>query len=349
VAGEGIVIAAEVSRLLGELIDQLVADLLPGGRREGAEWRCGSTKGEAGGSLAVRLTGERRGLWQDWATGQGGDALDLVRAALGLGTADAVDWARRWLGIDCAAEPRHRFNEEPAPGLPVAASRNADPDAVRQARALEIWRNAIEDIASTPAEVYLCSRALDPAKLYSLHGPGRWPATLRYSERAAGDPSRQCRALIVAVHSADSGLVRSVQRILLHSDGSAVRDERGRRRKLSLGPITSNSAMFDYWPDPAGRWGLAEGVESALAAYQLTQIPTWAALGADNMPNIAPPSWSKHATIFADRDKPGMAAAGEALRRLRKNPQIETVRVIGALAEGGDAADVLIAGGWHAR
>jgi hypothetical protein len=161
------------------------------------------------------------------------------------------------------------------------------------------------------------------------------------------DPTRECRALVIAVHGA-CGLVRAVHRVLLHQDGRAVRDERGRKRKLALGPIAGNAAMLDYWPGADGRWGIAEGIETALAAYVLTKIPTWAAISAGNMARVTPPSWARHVTIFADRDKAGMGAAAEALRRFRKQPQIETVKILGAAVDGEDVLDVL-ARGRHAR
>lgn len=56
----------------------LVAEWLPGGRREGHEWTCGSLSGEAGASCKVNLT---TGRWCDFATGQkGGDAISLLAA-----------------------------------------------------------------------------------------------------------------------------------------------------------------------------------------------------------------------------------------------------------------------------
>ncbi len=114
---------------------------------------------------------------------------------------------------------------------------------------------------------------------------------------------------------------------------------------MSLGPIAGNAAIFDYWPDPEGRWGLAEGCETALAAYQLTGIPTWAAISAGNMARVVPPSWARHAVIFADRDGPGLAAAGETMRQLRDRPSIRSVRIAAAAVEGEDALDVLAGGG----
>ncbi len=220
----------DIARLLAERVDRLVGDLLPGGHREGHEWRAGSVGGEPGASLGMHLIGHKRGIWRDFATGQQGDALDLVRAVLGLDMPAALRWSRDWLGL---------ADDVPPPRRPRASSSDNISPAARQARALDIWRDAIEDIAGTPAEAYLRSRGLDPMRLPSLHGLGRWPATLRYSERAVLDPARECRALIAAVHgSADGsgGLVRAVQRILLAPDGAALRDARGPPREVVARP-----------------------------------------------------------------------------------------------------------------
>ncbi|MFL5267269.1 MAG: toprim domain-containing protein [Stellaceae bacterium] len=250
----------------------------------------------------------------------------------GFDTSVALAWSRRWLGISEDGR-RPRYPAKPSP------QKAAEPDAeAKQARALDIWANAVP-VDGTSAEHYLRSRGLDPEKLYSLTGPRSWPATLRYSERVALNPGQLCRALIIAVHCGHLGSVRSIQRVLLNRDGTAVRDSRGRRMKLSLGPIRGNAAMFDYWPDSEGRWGLAEGPETALAAYSLTGIPTWAAIAAGNMHQVVPPSWARHAVIFSDNDNVGMAAAAKALQAIQSRPGIESVR-IAATTSGNDAADL---------
>ncbi len=72
--------AGDVARMLGERIDSLVVQLLPGGRRDGRLWRCGSVAGELGKSLAVTMYGSKRDRWWEFNGQFGGDALDLVAA-----------------------------------------------------------------------------------------------------------------------------------------------------------------------------------------------------------------------------------------------------------------------------
>lgn len=75
----------DFSRLAAALLDraeQLVADWLPGGRKDGPEWRCGSLSGEAGGSCSVNLV---TGQWGDFASDdKGGDLTSLFAAIHGI-------------------------------------------------------------------------------------------------------------------------------------------------------------------------------------------------------------------------------------------------------------------------
>lgn len=89
---------------------QAVAEmLLPGGRKDGAEWRAGSTAGDKGDSLGVHLSGPKAGVWSDFATGESGDLLDLWRVVRGVTLAQALDDAARWLGI---TTPRAHRDQE---------------------------------------------------------------------------------------------------------------------------------------------------------------------------------------------------------------------------------------------
>ena len=88
-----------IPEIVGQLTRNIAAlceRLLPNGRRDGAEWRCGSVQGEPGKSLAVHLTGTKSGVWCDFADCSKGDPLDLIQAVLGLDKGEAVLWAKDW-------------------------------------------------------------------------------------------------------------------------------------------------------------------------------------------------------------------------------------------------------------
>ena len=166
------------------------------------EWRWGRR-----GSLALAVAGERAVLWHNHETGTGGDLLDLVQREKGCDFAIALAWARAFLG---ASHDPTRRDTRPAP--PAAPD-----DARREAQALRLWHEAREDIAGTPGETYLLSRGIRPERLPPHAGLPvlSWPPTLRWHAETG--------ALIVGVNDAETGVIRSIQRILLAPDGSPRR------------------------------------------------------------------------------------------------------------------------------
>ena len=107
-----------IKRMLADRAQAVAEMLLPGGKREGQEWRAGSTGGEKGQSLGVHLTGAKAGVWQDFQSGEGGDLLDLWIACKGGTLAEALDAARAWLGItrpEPYREPKKTYIRPPKP------------------------------------------------------------------------------------------------------------------------------------------------------------------------------------------------------------------------------------------
>jgi len=268
------------------------------------------------GSLSLAVAGPRAGLWHDYECGEGGDLIALIQRERGGNFSEALAWARAVLG-----EPSREHRPAPPP---------APDDAEREAAALRLWHEARETIAGTPAETYLRGRGIDPARLPPHAGLVGWPPTLRWHEPSG--------ALVVAVNDATTGLVRACQRLFLEPDGSPRRRPDGSKLKLSLGPLAGRAARFAWQPDHAGRWGLAEGAETALAAAMLFGFPVWASLGASNLPRVTPPTWAREATIVADHDEAGLRAAQEAARKLRERGL--GGRIVTPEAAKADAADL---------
>ncbi len=100
--------AAELSRRMASEAASIAQYLLPKGKRQSGEWKAGSTGGEEGKSLSVRLSGAKAGVWADFASGEGGDLLDLWMAVRGLSISSAMSEAMQYLGI------RDTMPEKPA-------------------------------------------------------------------------------------------------------------------------------------------------------------------------------------------------------------------------------------------
>ena len=79
-------------------LEALCARWLPGGKRAGTEWTCGSLLGEAGASCKVNL---RTGRWADFATGEkGGDPVSLTAAVHRLSQHEAAERLAQMLGLE---------------------------------------------------------------------------------------------------------------------------------------------------------------------------------------------------------------------------------------------------------
>lgn len=100
--------AAELSARMAEDAARIAEYLLPRGKKVSSEWKAGSVSGEEGRSLSIRLAGPKRGLWKDFASGQGGDLLDLWCAARSLSIAEAMTEAKGYLGIRDQMPARER-------------------------------------------------------------------------------------------------------------------------------------------------------------------------------------------------------------------------------------------------
>lgn len=91
---------SQISEQLSHRAESVAKHLLPNGKKDGHEFVAGSLSGEAGDSLKVRLSGEKIGVWADFATGQsGGDLLDLWCAARGVSLRQAMTEAANLLGV----------------------------------------------------------------------------------------------------------------------------------------------------------------------------------------------------------------------------------------------------------
>ena len=91
--------AKEISIMLAERAEYVALELLPNGRKQGKEWVVGNTSGGKGNSLSLCISGEKKGIWSDFATGERGDLLDLWQSTKGISFVQALDEARAFLGV----------------------------------------------------------------------------------------------------------------------------------------------------------------------------------------------------------------------------------------------------------
>lgn len=267
-----------------------VAEVLLGTRNSALSSRIQLRFGSRG-SKVVDLIGEKRGLWCDFESGEGGDMLDLAAVHLG-GMASAITWARQWLGVALAP-----VIEVPRRMPRIDGGERRERDRLRSCRmqsAIEIFRAAIP-VAGTAGEVYLRWRGVtDPI-----------PPTFRFAHALSHPAGGVHPALICGVQGADRRIT-AVQRIWLANDGLGKADVAGPKR--TLGPLGEGALRL---ASVTNHLGIAEGPETGLSAQQMFGVPTWVSCGAGRMKAVRPPEGVFRITIFADN---GAAGEREAFR-----------------------------------
>lgn len=304
--------AAELARMLGARMASLAPELLPTGRREGAEWVAGDLAGTPGRSLSCRLTGPRAGVWKDFASGEGGDALALVAAVHYRGDmGQAMRWARAWLGLGNDAPRTTQAERREADEHRTAeAAREAE---ARRRAAVALFLDARERIAGTPAGDYLRGRGIDLAEL------GRQPRCLRFHPAAwCAEAGAKLPALLAAINDADGQHVATHRTWLTRAASGTWCKAPLRDPKKSLGSYAGGCIRL--WRGATGRnlrdaqpgeaVAIAEGIETALSvAVACPELRVLAAVSLANMARVQLPAAIGTVILCADNDGDNAAAA----------------------------------------
>ncbi|NWG70298.1 MAG: toprim domain-containing protein [Parvularculaceae bacterium] len=286
--------SSEIARRLAERANDVCRLYLPNGKRVGDYWIVGDARGAKGRSLFVRLVGPpsgkgAAGKWQDAATGDHGDLLDLIAAACRFKNhRDARDEARRFLNMSSL--------------LPSLTACRIRRDRTQAAQRLF---NASQRIAGTLAEIYLGGRGIPcVAGLGAL----RFHPRCTYREQADARPE-PWPAIIAAVKN-DDGVVTGVLRTWLARDGRSKAPLAAPRK--ALGSLAGNAVRFG---DTQDILIVGEGIETVLSVRSvLPFMPFAAALSAQHLSMFRVPSTVMRLYIAVDRDDAGFRAA-DVLRR----------------------------------
>lgn len=308
--------AAILARMLAQRIADLVTHLLPAGRREGHEWVHPSLTGGSRRSLSVHLTGAKAGVWADFAGGIGGDALDLVAHVQCHGrTADAMAWARRWLGMPSLSGSQS--NTTATAPHPAPAERVGGDQEERRRKALGLFLAAREGVAGTPVAAYLAGRGIDLAQL------GRAPRALRYHPAVWCEEARaKLPAMLAAITAGDGQHVATHRTWLRQIGGNGWAKAAVANPKKTLGtyaggfiPLQRGASGKPMRAAPLGDVvAIAEGIETALSvAIACPDLRIIAAVSLANMARITLPEVITSVVLCADNDRPENLAAERAL------------------------------------
>lgn len=179
-----------------------------------------------------------------------------------------------------------------------------------------------------------------------------YPPALRFGPamRDGDGGVRPCMVALVGTHGNcdDRGRQKydTLHRTFLRADGLA-KAEMDAPRKLMPGELPAGACvMLSHWTGN-GPIGIAEGIETAMAASALFDIPVWAAINATMLAKWTPPAGADEVVIFGDHDPrfAGQAAAYTLAHRITtaKATRDIPVRVLIPPLMGRDWNDELLA------
>ncbi|WP_297322890.1 toprim domain-containing protein [uncultured Bartonella sp.] len=307
---------SDIADRLGREAEAVCRYYLSNGKKSGHTWSVGDVRNTPGQSMQVRLYSSSSGVagkWIDFATGEHGDLLDVIKLSLGLADMKiAVDEARRFLVL-----PRPAFLDS------KSLHHDDAPADGRRSAFVRLWRMSLS-LPGSLAETYLKSRGIVVA--------GGTPA-LRFHPRCflhSSDGKQQLPAMIAAFTNG-KGVLTGVHRTYLDAEGA--RKATIEHPRKALGRLLSSSVRFG----PKSSVQLAgEGIETVLSLHALLPSLTLHAAGSSaHLPSIPFDRHLRRLYIAYDNDEAGESASGRLLERAVKSG-IETILLMPQLGDFND-------------
>jgi putative DNA primase/helicase len=242
-----------------------------------------------------------------------GDGVDLLMRKFGWTFTEAAERVRAVLPDAIETKPKPEIS----------------PERARQLKR-EIWAGglSLDHPGAGEARAYLASRGL----------VGICSPALRYipSTRVSDHPRKMFLPALLALVVGPDGKPVNVHRTYLEAGKKADMPE---PRRMMPGPLPNGSAIRLQPHD--GRLGVAEGIETALAATRDFGVPCWSLVNTSLLAGFKLPDEVDHLEIFGDNDAKfgGQAAAYALAHRAATHPRQPAVNVHIPETIGADWAD----------
>lgn len=220
-----------------------------------------------------------------------GDGIKLVMALTRMNYSEAIEAIAKAAG---GGEVDHTARIAEA----ARQKEKIERDRVRQLRAMaRLWESGRDTVAGDPIGLYLASRGIGISpRLQNI--------------RTLVIPGGTTMMLARVQHgSRETAQTKACQ---LHRTILAAGDFT-REKKLMPGPHPEGSAVRLFAADREVL-GVAEGIETALSAATMFQLPVWAALTAGRLATFVPPPGVTAVKIYADNDPPVTLPNGRITR-----------------------------------
>lgn len=219
-----------------------------------------------------------------------GDGVRLAMGVTGLSFREAAREIERLAGA-----------VQPVAGKPDRS------DADKMAALRRVWRESRPIQRGDEAFAYLAGRGL---KLYDLPESIRLHPGLRYQD----DEHQGTYPAMLATVTAPDGRAVSLHRTYLQE---ARKAPVASPKKVMMGRPLSGAAI--RLTAVSEVLGIAEGIETAMAASEMFELPAWSCVSAQGIESFEPPDGVRELVVFADHDEnfTGQAAAYRAAHRLK--------------------------------
>jgi len=202
--------------------------------------------------------------------------------------------------------------------------------AVNAERIARLWAQCVPLVPGDPVTLYLKRRGFG----------GVWPlpACLRLHRALPcwdGEKKIGTHPAMVAPLVAPGGRIVALHRTYLTADGRKADVPTVKKLTATAGPLAG--ACIPLHEPERGCIGVAEGVESAVAAWLASSVPTAAAYSAGNLAAYVWPPGVRRIVVFADNDAAGADAADKLRQRARRAGLL--CEVLTPTAPGSDWAD----------
>lgn len=297
---------------------------------------------------------DQKGFYHCFSSGKHGDIFRFLMETEGLSFPQAVEQLAQEAGVNVpksapmTQEQKREYairmakiEEERRQREEAAKKEREEDEARRIGTAGGIWRSS-RQIDGTQAERYLAGRGIDASRIDR--------SQLRFHPRLPHPAGGYFEALIARVSNVDGKGV-GIWRIFL-GDGPKGRAP-VKPNKMGLGLSAGCAVQLG---GVAEDLGIAEGIESALAACELNDFsfPVWPTLSTEGMRSFVVPAGVLRLWIFRDldvhrqhkdgtvREGPGLAAARDLVERLADWPgQVQIIDRPAGSPESCDWVDIL--------
>jgi phage/plasmid primase-like uncharacterized protein len=175
------------------------------------------------------------------------------------------------------------------------------------------WRQCVPIAAGDPVTLYLAHRGLSdalaaPPRCLRLH-----PA-LEYFD-ADGAKVGSFPAMVAPLAVIGTRSILALHRTYLTADGRKASVAQAKKLSRTAGPL--DGACIPLYRAEGEAIGIAEGIETAIAAHLASGLPTVAAYSAAMLAAWRWPAHVRRVVIFADHDPAGIEAAAKLAQRVR--------------------------------